>query len=212
MLSCPVSQSSHPLFLTPKSPIAIPIRDALCHDALRQFALDPVVTDIDYVESVVVSGSPVALHAIVVARGRRRDLVEIVDADPYPRSIDDEGLRLLAAKKLCATPLRLTRRDIQREPVASNARMVWDEHVRPVGMDRRLAIADVLDRCGPVTIRELSRELGRSAKLDVFALACATTLRIDIGGDLGRAIVTHGPAAAGRRLPVGFEQHYGRRA
>lgn len=116
---------------------------------------------------------------------------------------------IFSARKLAATPLRLTSSEIRREPTASNARMVWD--LRSVGLDRRLAIADALDRCGPMTIGEIACEMGRGAQLDVFGLACEATLCLDIEGGIDDAIVSHGPAAAGRGLPVGLEQYYGRR-
>lgn len=207
----PFPKAPFALFLTPKSPAAIPIRDGLHHDLLRQAALDATVKRIDYVGSVVVAGAPVDLDAIVITRGRDRYIVEAVGHDTAFRSLDDDGMYLLAARKLAATPLRLTSSEIRREPTASNARMVWDQHRRSVGLDRRLAIADALDRCGPMTIGEMACEMGRGARLDVFGLACEATLCLDIDGCIDDAIVSHRPAATGRGLPVGLEQHYGRR-
>lgn len=211
MLSCPKAPSPFPLFLTPKASAAIPVRDGLHHDALRQFALDAAVDRIDYVKSVVVAGAPVDINGVVITRGRDRHLVEIVGGDTDLRSLDDDGLYLLAARELNAVPLHLTAGDVRREPRLSLARAIWQEREREVEIDRRMAIADILDRGGPTTVRVLADALGSCVRLEVYALACETSLNIDIGRRPEHAIVSHGPAAAGRGLPLEFEHHYGRR-
>ena len=194
--TCPLS-----LFTTPKSRTAIPIRDPLLHDALRQAALDGSVDTIEYVDALAVGGSNVDIASIVVTRRRYRTLLDIFDVDTPIRDLDEEGLYLLAAQQLSAQPVMLARDEIRREPVASNARQIWAEHDRCVDIDRRLAIADVVRHHGPIYLDDLCREVGRHARYDVFSLACQTVIQLDIDVPLGESIVTLGPACTARCGP-----------
>lgn len=204
--------SSHPLFLTPKSRAAIPVRSTLQQDMLRQSALDPAVATIDFVESVMVAGTSVRLDAVMLGRGGKRRIVEIDDGACCGfRSLDDEGFYLLALKQLNVTPFHLGVDRIRREPACGNARRVWAERSRSVDMDRRLAITDLLDGRGPTSLGDIDRKFGGGVVHDVFALACETTLDIDIGRRLDRAIVKLGPAAHGRRSTILSESLHGSR-
>jgi len=182
------ARSVIPPFVSSKNPTPIPVADEIRHDALRQFALDPAVSALEFVESVDVAGSIVRVDALVVT-GVRRNLIEFEHASVL-RDLDDEGLHLLALQKLQATPLFLSTSFIRRKPVAANAREIWSHHAHRVGLDRRLAICSALDLNGPMHMASLAREFGRDAKLDVYALACEAALTIDLGTRLGSSMVS----------------------
>ena len=187
MSSGSLERSTLPHFVSPKNATPVPIADELQHDALRQFALDPAVTTLEFVESVEVAGSVVRLDALVVT-GARRNLVEFETS--VLRDLDDEGLFLLASRKLRAIPLLLSRSFITRQPVVANAREIWSHHTRPVGRDRAIAICSALDLNGPMPLALLVREFGRDAKWDVYGLACKAALTIDLGVKLGSSMVS----------------------
>ncbi|MET1047114.1 MAG: hypothetical protein ABWX70_10515 [Hyphomicrobium sp.] len=176
------------LFLTPKSSVAIPVRDELTHDALCQAALDPAVTSIEFTRSVTVGNQPHRLDGIVLVRDNSREMLDIERGDI--RSLDAVGLRLLAAEKLGASPLTLNEGSILREPRCSNARTVWEHHRRPVSLESRIYIADLLDEEGAMSIRDI----GIRFREDIFALACGTLLDIELhAGPLDAVLVRPTP-------------------
>lgn len=168
---------SQHLFLTAKSQAAIPVADPITHDALRQAALDPSVTAIEYVGNVFVGGANYFLDAIVVVRDGARYVLDIYDGKPV-RSMDEEGLRLLAIDKTGCVPLPLPRGRILREPQCSNARLIWEHHRHPVKMSVRARVLEALENGGAMSIRELGVR-----REDVFALACDAAIDIDLNGD-----------------------------
>jgi hypothetical protein len=184
------------LFLTPKAPAAIPVSDDLSYDVLCQAALDPAVTAIEFVRYVAVAGLPRRVDAIVLMRDGARRVVDIRDGGI--RSLDDQGLRLLAIDKLGATPLPLTAAGILGEPRCSNARLVWEEHRRPVRMHFRTHVVETLEAGGATSIRRL----GLRYREDVFALACETMVDIDLDTDpVEGGLVRLSTRLASSRLP-----------
>lgn len=178
-----IAAPSHQLFLTPKSSHAIPIAGPLAYDALRQAALDPAVEAIEYVGKVPVGGRNYHLGGILVVRDGTRYVLDIYDGKNL-RSIDEEGLRLLAIDQIGATPFALPRSRILCEPRCSSARLIWEHRRRPVGMHARSRILEDLDRGGPSSLRTM-----RARREDVFALACEALVDIDLGEALDEAIV-----------------------
>lgn len=188
-----------PLFLTPKSASAIPIADALHFDLLRQLALDPSVTRIGFVGRLAIDNATIRLHAFLVGRGDRRELTEIVESRAT-RTLDAEGLFLLACRELHAHPMRVTRSDIECEPVASNARTVWAQHDYDVSLRSRLRIADVIETFGPAPLRQLCATLGGDIAA-IYALACQNELAIDLHGRLEDATVSLAACRSINRAP-----------
>jgi hypothetical protein len=170
---------SERLFLSAKAATTIPIQSDLHHNALCQCALDPTVTRIEFFACVKVGTVACPLNTIAIIRDGRRLVLEIGD-NPTPRDLDQEGLYLLALEKLSATPLNISTRDISREPHHSNVRLVWSYHDRRASIASRNRILRLIEDTGPVTIKVLCHDLGSDLTADVYALACQSTLYLDL--------------------------------
>jgi hypothetical protein len=171
----PSSAASH--FRSVKSAAPVPISSALRLDFLVQSALDPSVDEIDYVHSSAISGCRVRLDLPIIVRNRARFAVDIVDDHPL-RSVDDEGLSLLAVQELGLEVLELRRVDILRDPVAENARRVWRHADQEVSVDDEIAALEALSG-KHFAIDQLAEMTGVSVEA-VFALACAGLVAVDL--------------------------------
>lgn len=179
--------------VTPKSPNAIPVADRLGRDVVVQAALDPAITSIEYMHALRVGAGSYPFDGIVMVRDGARYAVELGCATPTVRSLDEEGLRLLAFDTLDAVPGIALRRDIAREPRCSNARLVWECAGHHVRLQRRLEILDLLDCRGAMHVGGFG-----GPREDVFALACDAVVDIDLdAADIATAEVRRsiGPTA-----------------
>jgi hypothetical protein len=192
MCSFASNSSARPLFLTPKAATAIPVADALAHDALRQAALDPAVSRIEYVGAVAFGRQRYDLDGILIVRDGARLVLDFQD-DRRLRTLDEEGLRLIAVETIGAATLLAAKEDVLAHPRCANARRVWAARDHCVTLGIRNKILAHLDEEGGLTIRAL----GPRYKDDVFALACEAVLDIDISADsIEQAAVRpsgHGP-------------------
>jgi hypothetical protein len=168
-------------FLSAKAATTIAIKSDLHHDALRQCALDPKVTRIEYFACVRLGTIACPIGATAVIRDGRRLVLEIGDR-PEPRDLDQEGLYLLALEKLNATPLVLSSRELLREPHCSNCRLVWSYNSRRVPASLRDRILRVVDGDGSITVQDLCRDLGSDLTAHVYALACRSALHLELDG------------------------------
>jgi hypothetical protein len=165
------------LVVTPKAAFAIPIATSLQFDAVIQAALNPAVTKLSYVRDIRLGGRLHTLGSILIVRDGVLFTLDLPESGAF-RSLDEEGLRLLAFEALRASPLRLTRAEIECGPRCSNARLVWENHRHRVRMSARHSILDALDRSGVLPLRnfDVRRE-------DVFALACENAVDIDLNAE-----------------------------
>lgn len=181
MSSSPSKRRSPPerIFVSAKSANTIPVKSALHCSALCQCALDPAVTRIEYFACVKLGAVAYPLNVIAIIREGRRLVLEIGD-DIKTRDLDQEGLYLLALKKLSARPHAISKREILREPYHSNCRLVWSYRNRNASPAARDKILRLIDDAGPLSIKEICRELGSDLSADVYALACQSALYLDL--------------------------------
>ncbi len=85
------------LFLTPKSARGILVYDAVLHDLLRQVALDPTVSGIDYVRSVVLEERIHEMNCVLLVRS---GFSEILDLGVNPRDLSERGQLLNRGEEL----------------------------------------------------------------------------------------------------------------
>lgn len=194
------------IFLSAKAATTIAIKSDLHHDALRQCALDPKVTRIEYFSCVKLGALACPIGATAVIRDGRRLVLEIGDYQET-RDLDQEGLYLLALEKLNATPLILSSRDILREPYCSNCRLVWSYNHRHVSAASRDLILRLVDGDGSVTVKRLCRDLGSDLTAEIYALACQSALHLELDGRplAGTTVVCskHGRANDLKRYRIG---------
>jgi hypothetical protein len=164
-------------FRSVKSSAPVPVSSALRLDVLVQSALDPSVDEIDYVQCAVISGCRIRLDLPVIVRKRARFAIDIVDDHPL-RSVDDEGLSLLAVQDLGLELIELRRTDIHRDPVTDNARLVWRHTDQEVRFDEEIAALEALSERN-FTIDQLTQLTGVSVET-IFALACADLVVVDL--------------------------------
>jgi hypothetical protein len=170
------------LFKSAKCAVAIPVRHLLIGEALVQASLDPRILSINYIPTVTVGASLVALDAAVLVQKEGRRILDVVDAPPVV-GISGDSLRRLALKQLGLTPLTLSASDIRREPLYSNARLVWSYRNRKVPIGLRIRVLELLAEDGPIRLANLLAATG-SNEVDpaagVLALACANLLEIEL--------------------------------
>ena len=179
------------LFVSAKTSTAIPARHSVVRDALIQGSLDQAVRSIDYVASARVAAAQVRLDAIVFVRDDGRYVLDIVEIRPL-RDIDTEGLAQIALRDLGLTPLTISRAEILREPRYSNAKLVWNHRLYPVGISLRMQILGILGEEGPMALGRLLAAIrtDRDAGAAVMALACSDLVELDlVSGPLGPATI-----------------------
>lgn len=186
-MPCPIAKgrvSTQDLIVTPKSSSAIPVSNTLRRDLVIQTALDPAVVGIEYIRTVPVGAANYLFDGIVVVRDGTRHAVEFQHASVV-RTLDLEGLRLLAIEKIEATPFAWTPTEVLREPRCTNARLIWECSHHRVRLDRRLGILDSLDCWGAMPLRNFD-----APRADVFALACEAAVDVDLEAkDLDSALI-----------------------
>jgi hypothetical protein len=171
----------HASFASAKCHAAIPRAEGLVRDALVQATLDPSVRAIDYRPTAVLSSATVVpLDAIILERDDGAFHLDIVAARPL-RTIEDEGLFLIALEQLGLSSLVLSSAEIMRQPRFSSSRAVWRCRNHPVPFAFRLRVLELLD-AGPVSLGRLLKRLGAEADggAAVLAMACANQVALDL--------------------------------
>lgn len=169
------------LFLSAKTPTAIPARCGLLREALVQASLDPQIRSIEYVASAVVASEPIDLEAIVLRRDDGGFLLDVVPARRVRGPKDDRSAASVLAE-LGLTPLTVTAEDIAHEPRCGNARLVWSYNGIRVPVELRLRILTTLMDEGPMPLGRLLETVrsGHDPAPALMALACADALELDL--------------------------------
>jgi hypothetical protein len=169
------------VFIAAKAAVTIPVGHELIGDALVQAALDPAIRAIEFIPTVAAYGKVVALDAIVYRYEDGRQVLDIVETRPL-RSLDDEGLALLAIDQLGLAKLTLTAGDIRRQPRAANSSQVWNCRHYGVFAPDRVHILQMLNEDGPMPLARLGAEARctRDPIATAFAMACLNLIELDL--------------------------------
>jgi hypothetical protein len=169
------------LFVSAKTASAIPVTHAALRDALIQASLDPSVRSIAYVASACVGKEQVELDAVVVERrDERRFLLDVVPARPL-RTLEDEGLALIALAELDIRPWVLSATELRREPRYTNAQFVWLYNGHCVPIELRKRILESLDQQSMQLGHLMQRvRADRDPHPAIMSLACADLLELDL--------------------------------
>jgi len=157
-------------FVSCKCETAIPIQQPLLRYALQQAALEPSVRAIRYRTGPDIECPHVSLHGVVLDCADRQFLLRVYET--RPKRSEDELARLTYAIERHG--LRLLERDgpdIRREPLFSNARVVWSYAQYNVSVTDRLRIGLALEDGEPQSLVELEERARPTC--DVFAAVCA---------------------------------------
>jgi hypothetical protein len=174
-------------FVSAKTSAPIPARCGLLWEALVLASLDGDVRSIHYVASAVVASRPIELGAIVLERDDGRFTLDVVPARRV-RSLEEEGLALIAMSDLGLSSLTITEEEIGRQPRRANARLVWSYNGVPVPIGLRVRILQALTDEGPMQLGRLLETVRseRDPAPAVMALACANVVELDLeSGPLG---------------------------
>ena len=168
------------LFASPKCKVAIPARDLLLRNALRQASLDPSVRAIRYRPTMDLQDPSTQLTGVVLDGLDGTFLLAVCEVPP--KRSDGELARLSDA--LRCNGLRLLERDaqdIKREPLFSNACEIWSHERYHVPLMDRLRISAALDE-GPLSILELEERVRPTSDIlaALCALACANLVQLNI--------------------------------
>lgn len=169
-------------FASAKCRTAIPGAEGLVQDALVQATLDPCVRAIDYRATVVLSPKTVVpVEAIVLDRHDGRFHLDIVAARPL-RTIEDEGLFLIALEQIGLSSLVVSSAEIMQQPRFSSSRAVWRCRNHPVPFSLRLRVLQHLDEVGPTRLGRLLKKIGAEPDggAAVFAMACSNQVALDL--------------------------------
>lgn len=159
----------------------IPVKSASIYDLLIQCSLDPTVTSITHLPSTQFRGSAVSLDAIVVLREGRRIALDLPESRS-PRNIDDDGLVFLTLVDLGIDIVQVGSEGIRREPLYSNARIVWAYRRHAVPFSLRVQILHTLTEDGPLRLLDLLKSIRtpHDASGAVLSLACADVVELDL--------------------------------
>jgi hypothetical protein len=156
-------------FTSSKCKAAIPIHEVLLRYALEQASLESTVRAIHYRKSSNILPQRMSLAGVVLDRADGSFLLKVCKTRPY-RSVEEaahldyalqsNGLRLLERDAL----------DVRREPLYSNARVIWSHRRYDIPLLDTLKIAAALE-AGLQSARELN-ERARTAS-DIVAALCA---------------------------------------
>jgi hypothetical protein len=169
------------VFISAKAATAIPVAHQLVRDALIQAALDPEVRAIEFIPTVTAFEQIIALDAIVFRTADGRQVLDIPEARPL-RSIDDEGLALLAADQLGLPALTITTADIRRQPRAANSSLVWNCRYLRIQASDRVRVMQALSEDGPMPLIRASAEVRWSIDpiAAVLGMACLDLVELDL--------------------------------
>ncbi|MBX9926767.1 MAG: hypothetical protein K2Y05_10450 [Hyphomicrobiaceae bacterium] len=174
-LSSSTKHRASDLFLTPKSIAAVPVPDEATREFLRQASLDPTVRHIDYVGDVAIGRVRYPLNSIIIVKDGERRVVDLIDRSPL-RTLDDEGMRLIALEKLGAQSMPLTDASIMSGHRCAHARRIWEDRRGRVSLITRDRLLEQIGSEGAVPLGMI----GSKYAPDVFELACEAEIEIDI--------------------------------
>jgi hypothetical protein len=181
------------LFVSPKTTTGIPVPHPAIREALIQASLDPEVRSIDYMASAVVATEQVDLGVIIVQRNNQRFLMDVVPGRRRRiRSLEDEGLALIALAELGIKPWVISAKELRREPRYSNALFVWLYNGHRVPREERERILRALTDKEPIQLGQLERSVrsGRDPFPSVMALVCDDFVELDlISQPIGRTTI-----------------------
>jgi hypothetical protein len=168
-------------FASVKTTTAIPAAQGLVRDALVQATLDPQVDAIEFHPTAVVAAQTIDVDAIVLVRNDGRFHLDVVAARRL-RTLEQEGLFLLALQDLGLTSIVMTSQEIMSEPRFSNSRLIWRHQGHSVPVELRIHVLRRLACEGPAPLGLLLKEIrGESDPgAALFAMACANLIEIDM--------------------------------
>jgi hypothetical protein len=159
-----------PVFFTSaKCAVAIPIRNTLLRDALRQASLEPEVCAIRYRQTPDLHAAQVSLTGVILDRVDGIFLLAICKVRPlrdaeqlrqFERMLESRGLKLLERDES----------DIRSEPLFSNTDEIWFHERYPVPLKDRLKIAAALED-GPQSIVDVEDQARPNC--DIFCAICS---------------------------------------
>jgi hypothetical protein len=168
-------------FTSAKTAGPIPITSSVIGDLLVQATLDPAVRRIEFIKEQPVRGRAAVVDALVFSFDDGRKVVEVAEMR-QTRSIDDEGLFLLAVEQLGLGMLTVTAAEIAREPRAGNSRLVWACRRWRVAAGDRVRILHVLSEEREMALPRVAAHARFSSDpvAAVLALACADLVEADL--------------------------------
>lgn len=146
---------------SPKALRPIPISSQLTRDAVIQALLDPRVRTLSFVRTLRFHGALIRADLLLL-QGDERVAVEVLDPS-CTRTLDEIGLLLLALERSGARLRQLASPDIEREPLLSNSRLIWNARDLVVRSADRDAIFSALKQ-GVNRFGELRRSCGVSCE------------------------------------------------
>jgi hypothetical protein len=156
------------IFTSSKCAVAIPVRNTLLRDALRQASLEPEVCAIRYTQAPDLHAAQVSLTGVILDRVDGTFLLAISKVRPgrdqeqfrqFERMLESRGLKLLERDES----------DIKSEPLFSNTAEIWFHESYPVPLKDRLKIAAALED-GPQSIADI--EDRARPNCDIFCAIC----------------------------------------
>jgi hypothetical protein len=168
-------------FTSAKTAGPVPVSSGVIGDLLVQATLDPAVRRIEFIRHHMVGARAVVVDALVFNVEGARKVIDVPGAS-QPRSIDDEGLFLIAAEELGLETLTITAAQICSEPRAGNSRLVWACRRWRVAAGDRVRILHVLSEEGEMTLPRIAVHARFSSDpvAAVLALACADLVELDL--------------------------------
>ncbi len=142
-----------------------------------QLSLDPSVTWLEYVESLLFAECTVMVEMLVADNDEGRVAFDIVDERPV-RDIDAEGLLLLALEHHQIRIVEIDSASINDEPRANNSLRIWRHRGLPVEKGLVAKIDRALAGQQSVSIQSLGTLVGLS---DPLAIASALISRVGHG-------------------------------
>lgn len=161
---------------SPKASRPIPILSALSRDAVIQASLDSRVRALSFVRTLRFRGAFIPADLLVL-QGEERVAIEVLDARPL-RTLDEIGMLLLALERSGTRLRQVSASDLEREPLLSNCRLVWNSRDAEVHSADRDAIFAALGQ-GATKLGELRRSCGLGFET-VHALMCADLIGADL--------------------------------
>ncbi len=169
------------MFAGAKTMNPIPIGSSLHHELLVYASLDPAVLSIDFVPDVTVAGCTYAVHGAVFQTEQAKFIVELEGANAK----NGENLAAVAADDLGVDVFSVAENELQREPFASNRRLVWACRHHRVGAGDRVHILHVLtEEGGEAALGDIAERVAFASDpvSSVLSLVCGDLLEADLSG------------------------------
>ncbi|WGD53223.1 hypothetical protein QA641_04665 [Bradyrhizobium sp. CB1650] len=168
----------------PKATSAIPAGSANFENLVVQFSVSASVRSFEFLASLPVFGTRVAVEMLVATRHDGRFAYELVDEMPV-RDVDTEGLLLIALQQRGIRLVEVDAFRLNAEPEATNRALIWRCRDRPVESRVKRAVEAALIQHGPLPARTLGSILELPDPLPTLcALACQGTVGLDLSHKL----------------------------